>query len=414
MNSFIPVIEEIFGERLSPDIIPLVEQANDDQLHELSVRYKEYGDHWIEPPRGDGELRPYLPITYTGYADWVTSGIPLSAYSFKSIENVWEAIDNLKHRLFYCHSIAIDDPGSHIIDIIKIYAGNDNFKDQLQDQKRQLINYLSFLIEIKSLVESGVVTLIPEKYASSRGYFKSDRDERLEANLDLSDCQEFIERRTKRSIDKLTRTVLVRSAERTLLDIAATNEKLKEGVHFYLPYAFWETVLEDLFKESSQFTNVSMDELRLLQSLIQVPLPGLDRLSVTDIVKVREDDSFKSWRIALRKGLRELRTADKSDLLSEKEKLTLLQEESYERTIKLQEEIEKSAFLKNLRKHTIDFKVGLLAMLVGLPLGGKISLAVGATLAARTLFNLIRKQAEAKPKESLLNHYVAFYPKGKV
>lgn len=57
-----------------------------------------------------GMLRPYLRTEgRAGFQPWLWGGFDLRQILGEP-NGVWRAVDQIKHRLLYCHSVAVDDP----------------------------------------------------------------------------------------------------------------------------------------------------------------------------------------------------------------------------------------------------------------------------------------------------------------
>src|SRR5207249_1368981 len=66
------------------------------------------------PPKlSPSTVRPYLP--YVDKPDWAIGGLQLDYNTLQDDDAEWKIADAIKHRLLYCHSIALDDPLGHLL-----------------------------------------------------------------------------------------------------------------------------------------------------------------------------------------------------------------------------------------------------------------------------------------------------------
>lgn len=432
-KSTIQVIEEVFQSELCPDLVDIVQRAPDRQFAKLTEAVEEfcYSDPAVGIPREQGELRPYFSSHYrrNRYADWVVRGIGIDRRTFDDVEHVWTAIDSLKLRLLYCHSIAIDDPGSFIMDLFRPYFRCiDRFWREFDNVKQRFINYLSFLIQVKPLIDAGVLILVPQNVTDNQreegGYkagYARERLERLREKLDFSD---FAREWTKQldpieevtnDFDDMFAEGFIEVAEDSFSATATVSQHVTGGVDFYFPFQYWHQVYRDMVTQIDldlRRLSVSEHQNALLQQLICLPVPGLPELDPKRIVEIRQkEDAFEDWRQTLGRSLERLATVPKDGLTYEQDCLRVIRNETHESLKRLKQGIAGSSFLSKLGQGGKTLVIGSLSALAAQPFVGGLEaglVTAGTTALAELIVQKLKTNSDTK---ALISHYVAFYPK---
>jgi hypothetical protein len=241
----------------------------------------------IPPRQSSSEIRPYVlanqrhrPGSYASHSTWKE-------------QSRWEAVDAIKHRLLYCHSVAIENP-------MAIWMSESSFINPTYDSALRggylgwphnapsmLVGWLSFLLELRPAIESGAILIIEEEsrdlvmaFSPKEVGLDDDTADRLRRELGLE------------SIFELTR------AMKTLCVLVRRREFSRQAVNFELS----DNGLKALFNRKFGTNQRAAGALRpdvdtALQTLLATDLPSLGQLSIQDLVAVRHDaEAFQTWR----------------------------------------------------------------------------------------------------------------------
>src|SRR5580704_5208813 len=119
-SNILELASAFFGTDQHEDLYAAFGDASPDRLEEFLVLYREFASdgRLKAPPLEEGELRPYLSTTSREYfAPWELGAFDLSNKAFGDANSLWRAVDQIKHRLLYCHSVAVEDPLGDILSL---------------------------------------------------------------------------------------------------------------------------------------------------------------------------------------------------------------------------------------------------------------------------------------------------------
>ena len=140
---------DAFSAPNEDEIYQVVQNASIEQIDSVLDRYRTWAALGIvrAPPLEKGELRPYF-VTSSGLAAWARGGLD-NRDGFKDHTAIWAAVDSIKHRLLYCHSVAIDDAFGSLL-----YR---NSREKTADARDHLLNYISFLLHMAPLLRGSIL-----------------------------------------------------------------------------------------------------------------------------------------------------------------------------------------------------------------------------------------------------------------
>jgi hypothetical protein len=393
------------------------------------------------PSLKEGELRPYVasPKGAGVISPWMRGSKSLDAKDFESEESVWAAIDAIKHRLLYCHSVALDNPFMGLL---------YDLDCPMEVYRTQLASFMSFLVHIRPLLEQGIVCFMPpdnpfmklpdtdHPRTSPLAPLLADFLEEQAREGFLFPVEEIYrrapvdvqERWTKGRWDKAEdfqlrlRWAFKDRINRAFAPLHATRKTLTP----YLPFRCDLDIIATFQNRVQARAAEIQPALRafpawdnwLLAQLMDVDLPRIEALTPGEIVAIRSDETFENWRISIRTALQQaaalpfdLVNRDRAAKSIIKDILTPTQDS-------LTKKFETSRFLANLRTGTTALVCGSLGALAGylinpgatmLVLGGAISVkAVDVT--ARFICDQIATEKLGGSRDSrraLMSHYSA-------
>jgi hypothetical protein len=259
----------------------------------------------------EGELRPYFPSG--DMPDWLQGRFSIDNHALTEDGADWRAVDAVKHRLLYCHSVAFDDP---MPGVVSLAAAQLRIP---QPWHNGLLNYINFLLHFRSLIRSHVVCPVAhESYlpAHNRPDYIALGEE-IEARADkskLPDIDEILEAAPAElqamwrqdlahpdGGDLVKGASLVKSCER--ISGALAGVKNAPGrLSLYFPFRYDVRLLErcgelDSLREFGDRDN------RALNELIDLDMPNLESLDPKEISSIRAGEEFEQWRMSLKDAL---------------------------------------------------------------------------------------------------------------
>jgi hypothetical protein len=409
-------LERACGERFGPDLIRRVEQASLAELTDLLEHHREFRRSAPVPAKaGDGELRPYVPVAGDRTRD-AAHGLALRIQDFKHRERALMALDSLKHHLLYCHSVAVDDATGYMLFSATAPQASD---DRFRAKRAELVNYLTFLAGIEPLVRSGVVVLVmdvPDPLDRQR--LVPDKAA-LAADADFSDLSGFFrdhfdeaQKQGGPRFELVRQAMLVR-AEQLLARGLQTAAAHPGDLDLYLPFRHYEDLLRAAVRsgQTDAPAGLRQVELHVLDQLLSVPVPGLGRLTVADLVAIRgEEAAFARWREGLERALDRIERLDEDLLDPRAEALRVIRQELQTEQHALEEGIEKSGFLSGARAGLKTFAIGSVAGVTAIEEPGP-GIAAGAMTGALTLiWDYVAGRRGRERTRALHRQYLVFSP----
>ena len=289
--------------------------------------------------------------------------------------------------------------------ICQFFAHSDSIF--IDDSKQQLIGFLDFLYEIKKLVKMNVVLFYPQYEHSEHGFSRStfvDKDYAEWLNINAS----TLDKNAIYPGDKPDYANVIFSYEQSQISqlmffcnrynasLYFDNHKHELLMNTYLKYAYLSSSHINLRTNDK----IHEKERRILERLIDIPLPNLSKLSLNDIASVRTNcDSFNDWRKCLGEGIDRIESGNDYKQIKQALIRTLVPKKE-----KLEQEIKNSNILSSAKTNLSNFGVVALAGVVaGDPTGG---LATGtATTGITVLKEFLCGYKNRSSNKSLLKHY---------
>jgi hypothetical protein len=427
---------EAFSAPSEEELYPVVQNASAEQIGTVLEQYRVWASTAIvrAPRLAEGELRPYF-VTSSGLAAWARGGLD-NRNGFKDQTEIWAAVDSIKYRLLYCHSVAIDDAFGNLLD--------RNLREKTDDVRNRLLNYVAFLLHMGPLLRGNILCLVTSdlylpREKGSVSHWTALKD-RLLGELRAGDVWKQLDigeisrqappdvRKTweKELRDPVSETSVrmanfLGSCERIARALAASFNA-QDRITTYLPFrydvdlltAFQQSVRENGRSILSRMNLPDYDNW-LLSRLIDIYLPGIDKLEPSQLVQIRTGSSeFAEWRAALADAVRYVDSVPQNiwgrPEAVRKEVVDRLQQGK----ARLEESLPKATFRKALTSGTVAMVGGAIA--TGLSVLVDPTMTTVAILAALTAgvaapaFVAVADAAEGKSnqaKRAARAHYLA-------
>jgi len=359
---------EAFSASNDEDLYRAIENATPPRIETVLEGYRKWAeDSFLSfPALKEGELRPYF-VTSSGLASWAQSGLP-DLEAFDDQNEIWTAVDSIKHRLLYCHSLALDDPMGSLLYTHSVRNA--------ESSRARLLNFVNFLLHMAPLIRSGIICLKPpDIYLPDEAW-----------GTRWSKVSQRVEEQLKD--DPVTKT----------MDIGELAEAAPEA-------------RDELAK-----LNFPDYENWLLSQLIDIDLPGVGALMPEDLVSIRMSSGvFADWRTTLSDAIRYADNAVPEHVWGRnaavrKEVNARLQEGR----AKLEATMPKSTFLKSGRAGTVTMLGGALGVGVSMLIDPSMTLpaiiaalSTSATAATVQIASDITGTASGAAATAAKAHFIA-------
>jgi hypothetical protein len=167
--TILDLASRFFNSAPNEELFASIRDASTSKLEEFLDAYRQFASHGQlqAPPLDRSTLRPYLSTDPSGNtAAWLRGAFDMGLWELSEEDAVWKIVDEIKHRLLYCHSIAVDDPFGRIILLATTQGLHPTDIDR---HKRQLLNFVNLLIHLRPLIERHVLCFV-----SDEAYLKGD------------------------------------------------------------------------------------------------------------------------------------------------------------------------------------------------------------------------------------------------
>jgi hypothetical protein len=431
---------DFFGCSPDYELYSAVQDASIVKLRDFYDQYRDFtkNSRLKAPPLEKGTLRPFLQTDRTGVtARWLWGAFNMDPAAFAEENAPWGVVDALKHRLLYCHSVAVEDP----LGIVLRLALNDFLHPiDIERNKQRLLNLINLLIHMRPLIEQHVLCFVsPEYYLENdlppspfETLFRKlceDRSQLPEPNVGEfyqrapQPTRELWDRKSNDGAFRtLRRNVLIKAATDRICNSLAMLSYVGNRVSLYLPFRYDIQLLSEFNRRISSaelqldrrvFRMLPDRENRLFAQLMEFDLPGLKSLSPEDILAMRGGDAFEQWRTLLKVGLQRASELPPDLVDLESAQRSVLAESVQPAYAKLKSEFENSGFLRKVRSASTPMICGAVGGVVGYlidaGLGGLVGALTGGFLEAGV--ELVRKLSERDrefpDQRSALNHFVA-------
>lgn len=440
-SNILELASGFFGTSEHEDLYAAFRDASRGRLEEFLDLYRKFASAGrLRAPLEIGQLRPYLPTFRHGmYAPWELGAFQLDSLSFADGDGLWQAVDQIKHRLLYCHSVAIEDPlGS----LLAVAASSGPSEFTIAEWRTRLLNFVQFLIHLEPLIAANILC-----FMSPRAYLPSDEQGRTPTLVAL--LQKYIDEGGVAPvpvIDEYLRRAPDENAKAAVRNLASMKissgqtrleERIVAGSLFRIKNAF-SAVLDapamlspylpfqydvDLLGAFQNAVNSSVidreleavpdDENRLMGILFKMDMPGVERLDIGDILAIRSGDAFANWHEELRSALSEA-AAQPGNLLNYDQAARLkITNRIAAAKKRIDDEFVESSALKKFRSlsRALAFgSLGILASLYFVPLTMAVAgalAALGAREGAQLVYDQARSRKKSQDQKAAVSHYVA-------
>ena len=284
-----------------------------------------------------------------------------------------------------------------------------------------LFNYLSWIYELKPLIEKNLIRFISQfSYQNikadfirpfSGGHILDRKDhELIIKNNDLYKALGFDTELLRVFLPKL-----LERADKSIADTYKSTYNSKGSYDLFFPSPYYVHVLKKIIeKEKNMKYNSSGLDLYVLPQLLTTEVPNLSALSFQDISSIRLNDQvFEDWRINLKKSLDYISNNQNKIIVKDIDSTNYIKDSFKQHSQALSRDLSKS---KNLMS---AIKSGAIAMTVGgvaeavkaASTGASITpsdMIVHATTGVLVGLSELKNIEPTAPKKSAINHYLLF------
>jgi hypothetical protein len=312
MSNDLSIVRDVLGEELSPDSIDAAVRHAASVVPRLVEEWYPNAGRDEFPARRAGELSYFVPA---------------SEWKFDSRgKDIALAYERGLTALLYVHRIVVNSP--------LLMLSSASFRGKpLEWQKDILLTSLHTLSAMKELIDSGIVIIV----GSSVNYYRSS-----------SLAKVLIERGVTSAFDNL-------------------DLNLKEIIEFSFASGFAVDIfadsndgyfqLREMFGEGGSHGLASRSDATHLSAFLEEILPDATDLDLSEVCRIRQDETFENWRTDLRTAIRRMIITNSTPGL-EGEGAEELQALMHEKAIKVREEVTTRDVLSRLRSHVADFAIG--------------------------------------------------------
>jgi hypothetical protein len=367
----------------------------------------------------DGELRPYFPAG--DMPEWLQGRFTVDNHTLTMDGGDWKAVDAIKHRLLYCHSVAFDDPmpGVASLAIAQLRIP--------QPIHNGLLNYVNLLLHFGDLIRKHVVCPVShESYL--RGHGRPDYvalGDEIQASVDksnLPDIDELLEAAPE-DIKVIWRADLKHESGGSLVKSASlvkASERISQALSslknapgrlsLYFPFRYDVRLLER-WRGPESLREFRDRDIRALNGLVDLEMPNLESLGPSEILAVRSGDEFEQWRRSLKAALADAGQLP-ADLLNRAQEVrNVVDEQLIDGKARLEGAISKSQLLSGARKGAVTLLAGTASGIVVSYLTNNNFLAtmagVSTSAAINTAAEAISTPKTTEAQRAVLAHYVA-------
>lgn len=410
-NNVLDFLLEFYGCAAEEDIVRALPESDDTTLEQLLQAYQAFASSsWqsmdLVPP---GELRPFIETSSVDDApEWARGAFAFGLHQLESEESSWQLVDHIKHRLLYCHSVALDDP---LWELASLAAAQDRLHKSGVTQGRSgsqaLRNYANLLLHLKDLLRKQIVCPIvtpnlladghrsrqwrPEVVAALASVLDNDAHR---ARIDFGELKRAAPARARDHIDaelnagatgeQLLRDTYAGIAQQRLATSISSAIESQGRTTLYLPFRYDVASLSICFDKvrllSQHAAALSTSEDLVMSPLLELELPGLASLDPADIVSIRSNaGEFERFRHDLREAMVAADSLPPESLNRSVKMQEIVGGRMRESLRRLNEALPKSPVLSAARIGTTAFVSGMIAASVPVMMGaaaGPIGLAV--------------------------------------
>ena len=349
MSNPIPIIENVFGEKLSSELLVRVRTLDVGLYERLleAVKLFEVDRDKSIPAREEGELRPYFSSINPSVSSPMSGHYGLHEKSFETQDDIWSFCDRIKERLLYCHKIVLDDPLWLHADVLQ---NSCTYKPDSFFRRAELFaNYLTFRMYFKPLIEQGTIQFVGLENSLVNSGRMGGELFPVEETLQQIGAQELLDEVGEPNDNGFLADVLVDQAFEHIHAVTKMARYVPDGVDYLLPRRYWEQIFKNYLVSIGSNTNIEQKKLEgaVLRRLIELELPKLEFLEPETIARIRMDGGdFDTLRAELRTVLMQV---NRSENLDPADLRVLVADQMAKPVAALQESIRRSTFLSQFR-----------------------------------------------------------------
>lgn len=382
MKSFttvIDVVERGLEETFSNRTINQHNGIDAKRRKKIALEYLTYeeNEQLLIPEKLNNEVFPYV------HPRWILANKLGASGYVKSVDNVVVSA-NIKTLLLYYHRLAISNGFGHLCDYYQI----SDFVNPQIDSKFD--SYLKLFLELKPLIDEGIVFFMPEQNTLGKAIKAVERLE-IPPWLTGPDC--------------LLRDILEQSlwiGKEHNLDFMVPNTNIVSNF------------LEDYFQNCGHsLQGEKIKESQIGSFLLECQLPNLPDLTLSDITLIRKNnDDFAAWRSRLRNILTVFYQDSKKERFDQNLFARYAYEELAQGRMEIMKAVKKSNSLDQIQKGLKNIGIGIIsgvmmAPVAPLPAAILTVLATsGSTFLWEYLFN--NKSDDHNRLKTLSAHYALF------
>lgn len=369
MTNDLSIVRDVLGDELSPDSIDSAVRNSKNVIHTLVEAWYPRADFDELPARRPGELSYFIPAS-----EWSATDRG---------QEVSRAYDGGLTALLYAHRIVINSP------LLMLSSAFMRGKS-IEWCTNLLFTSLHLLHSLKELIDANIVVII----GSDGNYYNTSIDEILSGAIGESAFTD-LDLRMRRSI------------EFSLASGCAADIFVDSDAQF--------TQLLNLLGSEGEKVLVGPSDAKHLSTLIEEIVPDASELDVSEVARIREDDSFEQWRSDLRTAIRRMIVVNSNSELAG-QGLEEVQMLMHEKAIKIHEAVSASGSMTRLRlrEHIASFAIGGIGAASVAPIVGEASVSsevamLGGSLSAGTLLVGLSAIARSLRSPQRGNHALAHH-----
>jgi hypothetical protein len=426
-------MEAAFASPLDPDLINSIASMSFSELERVLLGYKDLVDaidrgneHAADPT----VLHPLIPFQMA-YPDHVYNVIsPRAQLPLKgSADQLYlgamggspfAASDYLKQLLMYAHCVTIDDA----LQVIAFAMMSRPFGKDARGYRALTESVLAFILEIRPLIDSGVVDLRQPMLAlhelirevtevetdahDTKAVFEGLHSVSIEMVADAVESKGFSPAEARAASE-----VVMRDLKRSYLTaaVADVQAQLFSSTLFGARHLFLPTLRHVMATSLLGVDSGSARNTNRLRALVSVDVPGISEIPISSLVAIRKNsDSLAEWRGLLGRAL-----SESLDVADGDERLTNIEEGLVATIVRLKKELSSSKIRDRIRTELRGFTIGALGAAIlnqNAYVAGLFALAIRATLGLA--IDPKAKPARNSASQVLLHHCVAFSRAGDI
>lgn len=433
--NIIDLVREIFEDEPGPVLIQRVDDMDAARLDRFMAQYALRRDeqqvYLRLPTKGANELRPYLgwrwgaptgqQILGQGFDDWGERG---AAFRY---------IDALKQPLLYSHSLAVRNPlGSEAYAWRSVAELGMGGFPWTRRRRRCLAEYLTFIREMRPLLESDVLILVEEPAyiagdnaemvtnfsiagGAPRELFNQQLYEEIASRADFADAAVLLGTPTG---DSFTQRIdlVARAVWDIWADIRLSNST-GGRTDLYLPFSYYQETLFGMWQaglKAMAAGRLRDRDAAIIRNIMRAAVPDLAQLgslSPADIVALRRNSpTFEYWRTRMQALLNELRQVDQEEFIDKESSRISAVQSAFADIARETMELAGADPIVRRTASIMDFTIGAVADTAIEALFAPLNPGAAMKAVVKKTLETIRGYSKLEEQRALFHHYLVFRP----